>query len=39
MKRREENSGETVRDTIFGENKNSISGLKVPRQCPLILLV
>jgi hypothetical protein len=40
--RESERSGEVVRDTIFGGSKKEriyMSVLKVPRQCPLVLLV
>jgi hypothetical protein len=37
--RERETVGEVVRDTTFIGARNIISGLKVPRQCPLVLLV
>jgi hypothetical protein len=37
--REEKESGEVVGDYIWGGVRIYISGLKVPRQCPLVLLV
>jgi hypothetical protein len=36
---RERGSGKVVRDTTFGRQETITPILKVPRQCPLVLLV